>query len=312
MPEPSSASTRRRILLVLGVVGLFGFGGGALVNQGLARVLALPDDAELVDYVDAAPPEPGEQPEPPEGGLVASGPKRPRPISQKQYADIIVRRNIFDSSAVYDPSAAKEGGVAGECKSDSNVRLLATVVADPPTYSSALIATGAARDAKADGYAIGDDVGGEGRITLIEQKKVCLDGGTCICIGGDTPKIAAAPGGKPEEGGISKEGETTVVEQSVIDDAMNNFEALATQVRVVPHKGSDGAIDGYRLSAIRKGSLFEKLGIKNGDIVHGVNGQGLTSTEGALQVYQTLRSEKSFTFDITRRNQRQTLGFEVR
>ncbi|MES2640046.1 MAG: type II secretion system protein GspC [Myxococcota bacterium] len=310
MPEPSAASTRRRLFLVLGVVGLFGFGGGALVNQAVGRMLALPEDADVPEYVDAAEPVEGEAPAP-DNGLARGAPKRPRALSQKQYADIIVRRNIFDSTAVYDPSAAKEGGVAGECKSDANVRLLATVVADPPTYSSALIAIGGARDAKSDGYSIGDDVGGEGRITLIEQKKVCLDGGTCICIGGEAAKLVAADG-KPAEAGISKDGETTVVEQSVIDDAMGNFEQLATQVRVVPHKGADGAIDGYRLSAIRKGSLFEKLGIKNGDIVHGVNGQALTSTEGALQVYQTLRSEKSFTFDITRRNQRQSLGFEVR
>lgn len=312
MPEPSAAAARRRILLVFAVVGIVGFGGGALANQALGRILALPDDAEVPEYVDAAGPLEGEPPDLAGGGPARGGPKRPRPLTQKQYADIIVRRNIFDSTAVYDPSTAKDGGVAGECKVDANVRLLATVVADPPTYSSALISSGSARDAKADGYAIGDEVGGEGRITLIEQKKVCLDGGTCICIGGDTPRVAAAPGAKGDEGGISKDGDTTVVEQSVIDEAMNNLESLATQVRVVPHKGSDGAIDGYRLSAIRKGSLFEKLGIKNGDIVHGVNGQPLTSTEGALQVYQTLRSDKNFTFDITRRNQRQSLGFEVR
>ncbi|MDP2314451.1 MAG: type II secretion system protein GspC [Pseudomonadota bacterium] len=326
MPEPSAASTRRRILLVFGVVSLLGFGGGALANQGVARLLALPEDATLPEYVDAVMPgeggpmQPGggpgvaggaSDPDEPEGASTKRSPPRPRALSQKSYSEIIVRRNIFDSTAVYDPNSAKSGDVAGECKSDSNVRLLATVVADPPTYSSALIATGGARDAKADGYAIGDDVGGEGRITLIEQKKVCLDGGTCICIGGDTARPALAAG-EPTEGGISKDGETTVVEQSVIDEAMNNFEQLATQVRVVPHKGSDGAIDGYRLSAIRKGSLFEKLGIKNGDIVHGVNGQALTSTEGALSIYQTLRNERSFTFDITRRNQRQSLGFEVR
>ncbi len=309
MPEPSAASTRRRILLVLGVVGILGFGGGAVTNRAVARLLALPDDAELPDYVDASVPEEGMADAP--GDMPDRAPKRPRALPLKQYADVIVRRNIFDSTAVYDPSALKEGDVAGECKSDSGVRLLATIVAEPPSYSSALIATGSARDAKAQGYSIGDTVGAEGRITLIEQKKVCLDAGGCICIGGDTARPVAAAGDKGEEG-ISQDGGKTVVDQSVIDDAMNNFETLATQVRVVPHKGADGAIDGYRLSAIRKGSLFEKLGIKNGDIVHGVNGQPLTSTEGALQVYQTLRSERSFTFDVTRRNQRQSLDFEVR
>lgn len=310
MPEPSAASTRRRILLVFGVVGILGFGGGAVANQAVARLLALPSDAVLPDYLDAPTPD-AEAVAVTGGESIDRSVKRPRALPLKTYSDIIVRRNIFDSTAVFDPTSVKEGDPAGECKSDSSVRLLATVVAEPPSYSSALIATGSARDSKAQGYSIGDSVGGEGRITFIEQKKVCLDGGGCICIGGETARPTAAAEGKDEEG-ITQDGGKTIVDQSVIDDAMNNFEKLATQVRVVPHKGADGAIDGYRLSAIRKGSLFEKLGIKNGDIVHGVNGQPLTSTEGALQVYQTLRSERSFTFDVTRRNQRQSLDFEVR
>ena len=97
-----------------------------------------------------------------------------------------------------------------------------------------------------------------------------------------------------------------------MDEALANVETLATKMRVVPHKGSDGAVDGYRLSAIRRGSLFDKLGIKNGDVVHGVNGMPLTNTDGAFQAFQTLQTESAFTFEVTRRNQRQTFEYEVR
>jgi general secretion pathway protein C len=330
VPEPSATPLRRRALIVLAIVGSIGFGGGAIVNQALARLLALPDDAEIPTYADAAP-EPG-RPTPdgmstagqPDGEdaapgvehVGAGGPRRisrPTAASAKSYSEPIVRRNIFDSTAVYDPAAAVSD-VAGECKSDSNVRLLATIVVDPPEYSSALISTGSSKDGKADGYGIGDDVGGAGKITLIEQKKVCLDGGGCICMGGDSarPTTETTATGDATEGVEKLADNKYAVDSSLMDEAMNNFESLATQVRVVAHKGADGAVDGYRLSAIRRGSLFDKLGIKNGDIVHGVNGQALTSTEGALSTYQTLRSEKAFSFDITRRNQRQTLEYEVR
>lgn len=316
MPEPKAAFNRRRVLLVLGVVGLLGFGGGALANQVVARLLALPDDAEIPTYVDADVPKDapeGAEFESPTMGDPFPSP-RTRTLSEKQYSEAIVRRNIFDSSAVYDPSVAKADSVAGECKADANFRLLATVVADSPTFSSALIAVGGTRDAKAEGYAMGDDVGSEGRITLIEQKKVCLDGGSCICLGAESTKaVAAAPASGDPAAGVEKLADNKFsVESSVIEDAINNFDKLSTQVRVVPHKGSDGAIDGFRLSAIRRGSLFDKLGIKNGDIVHGVNGSPLTSTEAAMQAYQALRSERSFSFDVTRRNQRQSLEYEVK
>ena len=102
------------------------------------------------------------------------------------------------------------------------------------------------------------------------------------------------------------------VDQSVLDEAMNNFEMLAAQVRAYPHKGPDGQIDGYRLSSIKPTSLYARLGIKNGDIVHAVNGTALTSAEGALSAYQALKNERGFNFEITRKNQKQTLEYEVR
>ncbi|MFZ5481032.1 MAG: type II secretion system protein GspC [Myxococcota bacterium] len=322
----AAAATRRRALIAMAAISLLGFLLGALVNVGLARVLAVPEDVDVPEFVEASPEDvPGEERRGPapildggeDAGEVADAgdarPSRPRGLSKKAYADVIVRRNIFDSTAVYDPSAGGEQG-DGSCKSSGDVRLLATIVAEVPAWSSALISIGGGKEAKAEGYVIGDEIGGEGRITAIDQKKVCTDGGSCICIGGEVAKAgSAATTEGAGEGGVSKTGDNKFqVDQSVIDDAMNNFETLAGQIRVVPHKDSSGNVDGYRLSAIRRGSLFDKLGIKNGDIVHAVNGQPLTSTEGALSTYQTLKNERSFSFELTRRNQRQTLEYEVR
>lgn len=324
MPDPSVARTRRRALIALAVIGVVGFGSGAVANRGVAHFLRLPDDAQLPEYEDVEPrgegavasrPAGGVTTDDEEAGLAAPSARRsPRALTKKQYADIIVRRNIFDSTAVYNPQNALAGGGDGSCTSDSNVKLLATIVADPQEYSSALIATGG-KGGKADGYVIGDELGGNGRITAIDRNKVCTDGGTCVCIGteGAGEKKPAASKDGPGEGDVEKTGDNKfVVDQSVIDNALNNFESLAGQIRVVPHKDSGGQIDGYRLSAIRRGSLFDKLGIKNGDIVHAVNGSPLTSTEGALSTYQTLRNERSFNFEITRRNQRMTMEYEVR
>ncbi len=310
--------SRSRLPVLAGGLAIVGFAIGALVNQGVGRVLTLPDDADRPTFTDAGVPvepiagnrELGDDPsdEPPRA---LPPPVRPRGMTARQYADIIVRRNIFDSSAVYDPNAVAAGG--GDCKSDPGVRLLATTVADLAEYSSALIAVGG-KDGSADGYVVGDEVTGEGRIVSIEQKKVCTDGGSCFCIGGETPAFATGskPVGDPD-GGITKRADGTIeVASSVLEEALGNVEMLATQMRAVPHKGADGQIDGYRISSIRKGSLFDKLGIKNGDVVHGVNGQPLTSAEGALATYQALKNERSFSFDFTRKSQRQTLSYEVR
>ena len=82
--------------------------------------------------------------------------------------------------------------------------------------------------------------------------------------------------------------------------------------RALLHRGPDGQFDGYRMSAIRRDTLPDKLGIKNGDIVHEVNGYPLNSSSGAMTAFQSLQSESSFQFDISRRNNRRTIKYDVR
>ena len=60
-----------------------------------------------------------------------------------------------------------------------------------------------------------------------------------------------------------------------------------------------------------KAILGEKLGIRNGDIVHAVNGQALTSMQGAMSAYTSLQSESSFSFEVTRRGQKMKLDYSV-
>ncbi|MEN9785204.1 MAG: hypothetical protein RLZZ299_468 [Pseudomonadota bacterium] len=328
LPEVQAAPVPvRRVLLVGAALALAGVGSGALAARGVGRMLALPGGETLPTYQDVAAPaaapaagteaparagEPGSA-EPPAEAPAVEAPQRPVAMPRASYVDPIVRRSIFDSAGVYRPGVT----VVGEwtCRADANVRLLATIVAIPERFSSALLALGAAREAKADGFAIGDEVPGGGRIARIEQKKVCMEDGTCVCIGEQAPPApgAAVASASGEGGTVEKIGENKYqVDRSLLDSALGNLESFAGQLRAVPHKDGSGNVDGFRLSAIRKGSLFDKLGIKNGDVVHAINGQAMTSTEGALALYQSLRNEKAFNFEISRRNQRQTLDYEVR
>lgn len=321
------ANLDRRWLLaaLLGGTALVGWLAALVVDRGVAGMLALPDDAELADLSGAAvAPEPGLAPdeEPDDMAEPRDFPRDDGPVgslSKEDWVDPILRRNIFDSSKVGLEQG--EGEVVNEDgrRTDLKVILLATVVAIPDIYSSALIAEDS-RDGRSQGYGVGDELLGEATIYRIEQKRVLIrrNDGTIEFIDMESgATVSEAPSGRSEpedeDSGVSKEGDNKfVVERSLVDQALSNPEALAKQVRVVPHKGADGEIDGYRLSGIRRGSIFEKLGIKNGDIVHSVNGKGLTSTSNALDAYNSLQNERSFSFEITRRSKRQSMEYEVR
>ncbi len=245
-----------------------------------------------------------------------------RALSKNTYADPILRRNIFDSTAVGSTSSGDvDPGIDGR-RTSLDVTLLATVVAEPEEYSSALITSGDRREASVQGYGIGDDLLGEATIVRIEQKKVVIrrSDGTIeyIDMGGEgTKAVTSSRSSKgeveDEDAGITKTGEYSWdVDQSVIASAMGNIDSLISQVRATPHKGPDGEIDGFRLSAIRRGSLLQKLGIKNGDVIHGVNGTPLSSATGAMGAFQAMQSESQFSFDITRRNQKNNFEYSIR
>ena len=297
-------------------IALLSFGAAAGINLGLIKpLLALPDGAS-VPVLGELTADGGGVDRPPQGPA-----PRPQATSQQTFLDEIVSGNIFDSSMVgIEPEVVLVDDGSGR-ETNLDVILIATMVAVPAQFSSALI-SGKDKDDRAFGYGIGDELLGA-KILDIQQMAVKLEvNGEVEWLYPDDAAVKEKPkaAGKgikagiedDPEAGITSEGGKIIVERRVVDEALANVETLATKLRVVPHKGADGAVDGYRLSAIRRGSLFDKLGIKNGDVVHGVNDMPLTNTDGAFQAFQTLQTESAFTFEVTRRNQRQTFEYEVR
>lgn len=86
-------------------------------------------------------------------------------------------------------------------------------------------------------------------------------------------------------------------------DGPVDADRLARSVRTVPHKGADGQVDGYRLSAIRRGLLADSCGFKNGDVVHMVNGQPITTMDAAMAAWQAVQEAGELRVDVTRRGQ---------
>ena len=249
-------------------------------------------------------------------------PSQTRRIPQERnFVDPVVRRSIFDSTkANLTPTKTT---VEGDGVSSAlPLTLLATIIATPEQFSIALIQednTGMAMT-----YGVGYQLLGEATITKIEKervyfKRVDSEELEFIDMGEDKSEgvVSKSPGstgeGEESEDGIQKvSGNKYIVDQKVMDEILANPEQLYSQVRVTPHKDSNGEIDGYRMTGIRRQSVFYKLGVKNGDIVHSVNGQSLNSMSSAMDAYNSLANSRNFNFDITRRKNKETFEYEVR
>jgi general secretion pathway protein C len=102
-----------------------------------------------------------------------------------------------------------------------------------------------------------------------------------------------------------------LVAQAEVEHSMSNLSELFTQMRAVPNM-QDGKTNGFRLFAIRSGSLFQKIGLQNNDVVQRVNGIDINDPGKAMSLLQDLQGESKLSVDVVRGGETRTLSYEIR
>lgn len=112
--------------------------------------------------------------------------------------------------------------------------------------------------------------------------------------------------------GISEVGtDEFVVEEGELNAAIENLPLVLTQARAVPYF-KDGKSIGLRMFAIRSGSIYEKIGLKNGDILKSVNGQSLADLTQAVKLFEKLKEERSVNVVLERDRQDRDFKYQIR
>jgi len=63
---------------------------------------------------------------------------------------------------------------------------------------------------------------------------------------------------------------------------------LLSSARIVPHYGDDGAMLGMKVDAIKDDSLFQRVGLENGDVITEVNGVVVDRLEATSRIFDEL------------------------
>lgn len=94
---------------------------------------------------------------------------------------------------------------------------------------------------------------------------------------------------KSADGHKNKNHNNVLLTWTDVNKLTKNLEKLRKQVRVRPHF-NDGKMDGFRISGIKQNSVFhKKLGLRNGDVVAGVNEQEIKSIEDVIKLYNKFK-----------------------
>jgi general secretion pathway protein C len=162
-----------------------------------------------------------------------------------------------------------------------------------------------------------DEIPGKAKILKIEARKVIFintASGRREFI--DLPEAELPPnqvaiGAKPG-GGIEQVAPTQFsVNRGEIDKALSDINNILTQARAVPHF-ENGVAAGYKLFQIVPGSIYQKLGLKDGDVICGFDGQPANDPAVAFQQLSDLKNRSHLDLCVKRDGKQNTYGYDFR
>lgn len=240
--------------------------------------------------------------------------------SLEDYAGIW-ERNVFNSTQGAGPETAdaQQEPVDQEAEATEMRVLLLGTVTGGPDDSYAVIQDLDSREQ--DLFETGDFVQNEAQILEITRHEVLLqrDGmrETLTLVEPDArtragrarPVRRTQPGGGDGVRKVSRN--RYLVSEGMVEQALRNPSRLMTQIRAVPHF-KNGKTDGFRVFAIRQGSVFSKMGLENGDVIKRINDIEITSPSEAFRAYRELQDQRSLSVRVSRRGRERTLSYEIR
>lgn len=100
--------------------------------------------------------------------------------------------------------------------------------------------------------------------------------------------------------------------RSMIESAMGDVSKLMTEITITPHVAEDGQQSGLALKNIKPNSIFRRMGLRNGDVLLGVDGQNIESVDDALGLYENLKTASQVQVQILRRGQERNIEYRIR
>ncbi len=238
----------------------------------------------------------------------------------RTFYDAISRRDIFNLVPVTEAPA--------EVATNLHIHLLGTstlslsqpfiIVEDDNNHEQSL-------------YRMGDDIPDAGKlvgvykdhaIVLHEGRRIKIempaeDNGTPA----EVPRPFGLPGatfrrfmrGRGNQSGVREINPNRyVLDRSTVNNNLNNLAALFTQVRAIPNLGPDGQSHGFKLSEIQPDSIFQQIGLRDGDVLTGVGGQSVGDPAQAMQLLASLRNQNSVSLTVMRGGQAVQLQYNIR
>lgn len=239
----------------------------------------------------------------------------------------ILTRNIFNS----------EGGAADEKKADgcevrkSELPLKFTGVIFGGKAESSIVVLESTTTKQADTFSLGEAVPGDAKIADITRDKVFFERNNCKefldleqpelpkkRVAGEKKRLAKPAAGAVDEGnayredGFERAGTAVAATRQWVEKALTVDFAKTLQDAKASPNTVNGEVKGFVLTRIRPDSVYEKMGLQDGDVVCAINGIELNDAARAIQTLNAMRNERKIELCVMRGGSRLNYDVQVK
>jgi general secretion pathway protein C len=229
---------------------------------------------------------------------------RPPPAQQHAGVDVqsIVSAHLF-GVAVVDPTAQDP---ANAPLSSANLVLAGTIATRDPKHGIAIINDGG----PAKVYSVGDNVSGA-TLHSVYMDHVILDRAGTLetlllprMLAGSRPALPMHHAGADPRTVAAVDNIRRLVQQDpgILDQVMRV---------VASYDNTAGKLRGFRAYPGRNRAIFNKLGLKPGDLVTAINGTVLDDPQHSQEVFNTIQSSDHVTVTVERGGQKQDISLNI-
>ncbi len=236
---------------------------------------------------------------------------------------VITARNLFSSQGLIPgeestPGAVDPGGAP--VKTSLPFNLIGTLILTNELRSIATIEDKSASQVYP--VRIDDEIPGKARIIQIESRKV-----TFLNLSSSRREYVELPpdsnlGARISLAGPSRNGpalpsvETVGANQfnvtrAAVDQALSDLPKVLTQARAVPNI-ENGVANGYKLFQIVPGSIYQTIGLQNGDTLMALDGSPMNDPAKAFELLNQLKTSSRMELTVKRNGKVQNFTYEIR
>ena len=234
-------------------------------------------------------------------------------VDMNQY-DSIYTRNLFNEKGLIPDLDASKFGDGTPVKTSLPLNLMGVIVVEDSLKSVASVEDRGSNQVIA--VRVNDAIVPNTVVQKIEENKlIFLNKSTGrrefidLPVDGPMPSIRLV---KDSGGGGIKETSPGrfQIDRKLVDKTLSNLGVALTQARCVPNF-EGGKPAGYRCGEIVPGSIYDQLGMKNDDVICGINGQSINDPGKAFEIFGQLKSMNNVEICINRHGAISNMNYDI-